>query len=46
MFFHPGPPYFFRCRACGHAFKRRYKLGPPCPKCWSLRVSRNPFVLK
>lgn len=42
----PGPPYFFLCRSCGHAFRRSIKLGLICPNCRSLRVRRSPLPLK
>lgn len=45
MFF-PGPPYFFLCKSCGNTFQRRRRIGPPCPKCWSIWVMKNPFPLK
>ena len=42
----PGPPYFFRCRKCGHTFSRHIRVGLICPLCKSLRVVPSPFPLK
>ncbi|MBS0213282.1 MAG: zinc ribbon domain-containing protein [Proteobacteria bacterium] len=41
-----GPPYFYLCRKCSHRFSLMVKLGLICPKCHSLDVIADPFVVK